>query len=90
VDPLDHLKLTGTALKRWLIAQSLDALIVGLMWLVGLEIIRVPLAPLWAVLGGILQFVPHFGPMVALRTSGPWWRLSGPPSLAASPAGGYA
>ncbi len=66
VDLLDHLKVTGTALKGWLIVQSSDALIVGLMWLIGLEIIRVPLAPLWAVLGGALQFVPHFGPVLAL------------------------
>lgn len=82
VDLLDHLKLTGTALKRWLIAQSMDALIVGLMWLIGLEIIRVPLAPLWALLGGALQFVPHFGPVLALigpaivgGLSGGWMRM---------------
>jgi predicted PurR-regulated permease PerM len=82
VDFLDHLKLTGTALKRWLIVQSTDALIVGVMWLIGLEIIRVPLAPLWAGLGAVLQFVPHFGPMLALigpaivgGLSGGWMRL---------------
>ncbi len=82
VDLLDHLKLTGTALKHWLIVQSTDALIVGLMWLIGLEIIRVPLAPLWAVLGAALQFVPHFGPILALcgpaivgGLSGGWMRL---------------
>jgi predicted PurR-regulated permease PerM len=82
MDLLDHLKVTGTALKGWLIVQSTDALIVGLIWLIGLEIIRVPLAPLWAVLGGALQFVPHFGPMLALIApaivgglSGGWMRL---------------
>ena len=82
VDVLDHLKLTGTALRRWLIVQSTDALIVGLMWLIGLEIIRVPLAPLWALLGAALQFVPHFGPVLALvgpaivgGLSGGWMRL---------------
>ena len=79
---LDHLKLTGTALKGWLIAQCYDVLIVGLMWLVGLKIIRVPLAPLWAVLGSVLQFVPNFGPMLAVigpaivgGLSGGWMRL---------------
>ena len=82
MDLLDHLKLTGTALKHWLIVQSTDALIVGLMWLIGLEIIRVALAPLWAALGAALQFVPHFGPMLALvgpaivgGLSGGWMRL---------------
>ena len=82
MDFLDHLKVTGSALKGWLIVQSTDALIVGLLWLIGLEIIRVPLAPLWAALGGILQFVPHFGPVIALigpaivgGLSGGWMRL---------------
>jgi predicted PurR-regulated permease PerM len=82
MDLLDHLKVTGTALKGWLIVQSTDALIVGLIWLIGLEIIRVPLAPLWAALGGALQFVPHFGPVLALvgpaivgGLSGGWMRL---------------
>ena len=82
MDFRSHLRTTGSALKRWLIAQSTDALIVGLMWLIGLEIIRVPLAPMWAVLGGTLQFVPHFGPVMALvgpaiagGISGGWMRL---------------
>lgn len=82
VDFLDHLRTTGSALKGWLIVQSTEALIVGLIWLVGLEIIRVPLAPLWAVLGALLQFVPHFGPVIALIApalvgglSGGWMRL---------------
>lgn len=66
MDFFDHLKLTGAALKGWFIAQCCDVLIVGLMWFVGLEIIRVPLAPLWAVLGGMLQFVPNFGPLLAV------------------------
>jgi len=79
---LDHLRITGAALKGWLVAQSSDAMIVGLMWLIGLEIIRVPLAPLWALLGALLQFVPHFGPVIALigpaligGLSGGWMRL---------------
>jgi predicted PurR-regulated permease PerM len=82
MDSRFHLRTTGSALKGWLIAQSSDALIVGLVWLIGLEIIRVPLAPLWAVLGGALQFVPHFGPVLALvgpalvgGLSGGWMRL---------------
>jgi len=82
MDFRSHLRTTGSALKRWLIAQSTDALIVGLMWLIGLEIIRVPLAPMWAVLGGTLQFVPHFGPVMAFigpaiagGISGGWMRL---------------
>jgi predicted PurR-regulated permease PerM len=82
VDFLDHLKLTGSALRGWFVAQCYDVLLVGLMWLIGLEIIHVPLAPLWAVLGGLLQFIPNFGPLLALMgpalvggLSGGWMRL---------------
>lgn len=44
----------------------LDALLVGIMWLVGLEILHVPLAPLWAGLAVLTQFVPTVGGMLAL------------------------
>src|SRR5579864_4367410 len=62
----DHLKITGGALRRWIVAQTYDALIVGAMWFVGLSLLHVPGAPLWAVLGAILQFVPNIGPVLAL------------------------
>src|SRR4051812_42291509 len=62
----DHLRTTGGALKNWFIAQTYDALAVGAMWLVGLWIARVPLAPLWAVIGAICQFIPHIGPVISV------------------------
>ena len=62
----DHLQITGNALKNWILAQAQDSLAVGLLWLIGLLIIRVPLAPLWAVLAAVLQFVPHLGPVLGL------------------------
>jgi len=62
----EHLRVTGGALKQWFIAQSYDALAVGGLWLIGLLALRVPLAILWAALGGVLQFVPNIGPALAL------------------------
>jgi len=62
----NHLRTVGSALRRWFIAQSYDALAVGAIWLVGLLIIRVPWAPFWALLGGMFQFVPNLGPVFAL------------------------
>ena len=59
-------RTAGGALLNWWRAATLDALIVGVLWLIGLELIRVPFAPLWALLGGVLQIVPTFGGMVAL------------------------
>lgn len=62
----EHVRITASALKNWFIAQSQDALAVGLLWLAGLMIIGVPWAPLWAVLATILQFIPHLGPVLGV------------------------
>ena len=62
----DHLRITGGALKAWFIAQLKDSFAVGVLWLIGLYIARVPWAPLWALLATILQFVPHIGPVLGL------------------------
>src|SRR5882757_5460071 len=61
-----HLRVAGGALLNWWRAATLDALIVGVLWLVGLELIGVAWAPLWAFLGALLQFIPTFGGMIAL------------------------
>ncbi len=51
---------------NWWRAVTLDALIVGVLWLIGLEILHVPLAPMWALPGGVFQFVPGIGGMLAV------------------------
>ncbi len=62
----DHLRTTGGALKNWAIAQLQDSLAVGALWLIGLYLLHVPWAPLWAALAALLQFVPHLGPVLGL------------------------
>ncbi len=62
----DHLRITGSALRRWAIAQLQDSLAVGLLWFIGLSIIHVPWAPVWAIVAGVLQIIPHFGPILSL------------------------
>jgi predicted PurR-regulated permease PerM len=81
----NHLKTAGSALLNWWRAATLDALIVGVLWFIGLELIRVPWAPFWAILGGLLQLIPTFGGMIALigpvisvavtAKEDDWWRL---------------
>jgi predicted PurR-regulated permease PerM len=61
-----HARTTGTALKHWFIAQCYDSLAVALLWLVGLWIIGIPWAPVWAILAGLLQFIPNFGGPIAV------------------------
>lgn len=79
MDFREHASVTGGALQRWFIAQLQDSAAVACLWLIGLLIIRVPWAPLWAVLAAILQFVPHFGPVMALAG----------PAVAAVVSGGF-
>jgi predicted PurR-regulated permease PerM len=66
MDWRDHVRTTGTALKNWFIAQCYDSLAVALLWLAGLLIIGIRWAPLWAILAGLLQFIPNFGHVFAL------------------------
>lgn len=60
------LHTAGGALVNWWRAVTLDALIVGILWFIGLEILHVPWAPLWALLGAVFQFVPGVGGMLAV------------------------
>lgn len=62
----EHFHITGNALKNWMVAQFQDSIAVGLLWLVGLYILKVPWAPFWALLAATLQIVPHFGPVLGL------------------------
>lgn len=62
----DHLRVTTSALRHWAIAQLQDSLAVGILWLIGLWMIHVPWAPLWAVLAAVLQIIPHLGPILGL------------------------
>jgi predicted PurR-regulated permease PerM len=66
MDPRNHIRVTGFALKNWAVAQVQDSIAVALLWLVGLWILKVPWAPLWAVLAAALQIVPHLGPVLSL------------------------
>src|SRR6516164_8244681 len=62
----DHLQITAGALKNWAIAQMQDSLAVGLLWWIGLYLLKVPWAPLWAALAAALQIIPHIGPVLSL------------------------
>jgi predicted PurR-regulated permease PerM len=64
--PVDHLRLTGTALKRWFIAQTKDSAAVAVLWLIGLLALRVPGASLWAAFAFFLQYIPNLGAPLTL------------------------
>jgi predicted PurR-regulated permease PerM len=62
----EHASLTGNALMNWFIATCKDAACVGALWLIGLWIIGIRWAPLWAFIGGAAQFIPNVGPIVGV------------------------
>jgi predicted PurR-regulated permease PerM len=60
-----HVNITGGALKRWFVAQCYNSVAIGALWWAGLWYLHVPFAPFWAILAAGLQFIPHFGPVLA-------------------------
>jgi predicted PurR-regulated permease PerM len=61
-----HLKTAGTALIHWWRAVTIEGLCVGLLWLIGLLLLHVPLAPVWALIAALMTLVPNFGGVIAL------------------------
>ena len=54
----------GNGLSRWLLGQAVAMLVVGAMTGVGLLMIGMQLALPLAIIAGVLEFVPFFGPLV--------------------------
>ncbi|HEX8812009.1 MAG TPA: AI-2E family transporter, partial [Terracidiphilus sp.] len=61
-----HIDITRGALRRWFVAQCYDSAVVGGLWWLGLEYLHLPWAPIFAILAALLQFIPHFGPVLAV------------------------
>jgi predicted PurR-regulated permease PerM len=52
----DNARIAGTALVNWWRA----------VWWIGLALLGIPLAPLWALIGGLMTFVPNFGGVITV------------------------
>lgn len=61
-----HLRTAGKALVNWWRAVTIQGLCVALLWLIGLLLLHVPLAPVWALVAGLMTLVPNFGGVIAL------------------------
>ena len=59
-------RTAGTALVNWWRAATLEGLCVGILWWIGLALLHVPLAPLWALLAALAAFIPHFGGVISV------------------------
>ena len=77
----------GTRVSRQLLMQSLVNLVYGIAAGIGLYVLGVPYALVWAALGAALRFVPYIGPLIGAGVpilvslaalpgwSGPLWVL---------------
>ena len=61
-----HFRTAGHALLNWWKAVTIEALCVAALWWIGLYFIHVPLAPLWALIGGVMTFIPNFGGVITV------------------------
>lgn len=61
-----HLKTAGSALVNWWRGVTIEGLCVGVLWLVGLFLLHVPLAPVWALVAALMTLVPNIGGVIAL------------------------
>jgi predicted PurR-regulated permease PerM len=63
---VQHLRTAGGALVNWWRAATIEWLCVGVLWLIGLLLLHVPLAPVWALVAALMTLVPNFGGMISL------------------------
>ncbi len=59
-------RTAGSAIVNWWRAATLESLCVGLLWWIGLALVHVPLAPLWAMIAALAAFVPHLGGVLSV------------------------
>lgn len=65
---LDFVKIYNYMIGTYIGIKALDSLIIGIISLVGLMILRLPYAPLLALVVGVTNMIPYFGPFVGMLT----------------------
>lgn len=61
-----HIRIAVRALVRWWKAVTIEALCLAILWWIGLALLHVPLAFVWAIIGGLMTFVPNFGGVITV------------------------
>ncbi|HEU4821712.1 MAG TPA: AI-2E family transporter [Qipengyuania sp.] len=56
----------GMALRLWLVTQGISMVVMGALFALGLYLSGVPAWGALAVLGGLAEFIPYVGPIVAM------------------------
>lgn len=50
---------------RWMVGQAVTMVFVGILYYLALTVLGVPYAPVLALIGGLLEIIPYFGPIMA-------------------------
>ena len=62
----EHVRTAVYALGNWWKAMWVRAAVLAVLWLAGLSLLHVPLAPLWALVAAAMTFVPHIGGVLSV------------------------
>ena len=62
---LGIMREVGRTMRRWLLGQLIDMVVVGIITAVGLSLLHVPVPLALGVLAGLMTFVPYFGAALA-------------------------
>jgi predicted PurR-regulated permease PerM len=62
----DVMKKLGVSLAKWLKGQIFAMFVVFILTAIGLYIIGVPLWLVLSIIAGLLNFIPNFGPLIAM------------------------
>lgn len=60
------LKRLGTSLRKWLKGQIIAMLVVFVLSAIGLIVLGIPLWLVLSIIAGLLNFIPNFGPLIAM------------------------
>jgi len=70
--PKQYMKYTASLVDRiqenfgrWMVGQLITMIFVGVLYYIALTILGVPYAPVLALIGGLLEIIPYFGPIIA-------------------------
>jgi len=68
----------ANVLKKWLLGEIIGFFFIAILTAIGLMIIGIPLVLTLALIAGILNFIPNFGPIIALIPAGLLGLMQGP------------
>lgn len=55
----------GSQLQWWFVGQLCSMISIALLTFIGLSVLRIPMALTLAILAGLMNFIPNFGPLIA-------------------------